>query len=132
MKNEIVERWEKTGLLEGLDGTNKSECATSLQKCAELLIGEKNEYMKQIDEAVEGEGSEGFYAGYILPIMRRIYDDKSEAPKARSKPLEWLMEDFGEYAKRMYHVYKDLEKYHEVDGAAEFVHGYMMHLNSVL
>jgi hypothetical protein len=127
--NAIVERWEKTHLLDELDDVDKSRCATRLQECADLLIGKRKDFMKKIDEAI---GEEGFMAGYILPIVRRLYETKELASKSSKKSIEWLMEDFGEYSKRMYHVCKDLEKYHQVDGGAEFVHLYMMHLKEQL
>ena len=127
MKNEIVERWEKTHLLDELDESLKAKCAAHLQETADLLIGKKGDYMQKIDDQI---GEEGFLAGYILPIVRRIYENKKLTAKVPS--MEWLMEDFGEYAKGMYHVCKDLEKYHDVDGGAEFVNLYMMHLNDKL
>ena len=129
MKNELVERWEKTGLLDKMDDFNKSECATSLQECADLLTGQRNVYMKEIDSAI---GENGFFAGHILPIVRRIYETEEGAAKAPSLSMEWLMEDFGEYSKRMYHIYKDLDNYHEVDGGAEFVQAYMSMLERKL
>ena len=129
MKSELVERWERTGLLAELDDFNKSECATSLQECADLLIGKKNDYMHEIDKAI---GTEGFYAGCILPVVRRIYETEEGAAKAPKLSMEWLMEDFGEYAKRMYHIYKGLEEHHAVDGEAEFVLAYMQMLERKL
>ena len=69
MKNELVERWERTGLLMELDEAHKNKCATSLQECADLLVGKKNAYMHAIDDAI---GTNGFFAGCILPVVRRL------------------------------------------------------------
>lgn len=121
-KQELVEHWERTGLLEKLDDFNKSECAISLQECADLLTGKKNDYMKEVDKAI---GADGFYAGCILPIVRRIYETETGAAKAPSLSMEWLMEDFGEYAKRNYQLIKDLNSTPAYDGEAEFVQAYM-------
>lgn len=127
MSNKIVERWEKTHLLDQLDESKKAKCAEQLQETSELLTGKKNDYMKKIDDQI---GEEGFLAGYILPIVRRIHEDTKLVSKLPS--LEWLMEDFGSYAGRMYKVCKDMERYHDVDGGAEFVHLYMMHLRDTI
>lgn len=122
-RNKIVEQWEKTHLLDELDESKKEQCALRLQEAADLLLGAKNQYMKKIDEQI---GEEGFLAGYLFPIIRRIYEDVELVAKLPS--VQWLMEDLGDYAGRMYKVCKDLERYHDVDGGAEFVHFYMMHL----
>ena len=129
MKNELVERWERTGLLMELDEAHKNKCATSLQECADLLVGKKNAYMHAIDDAI---GTNGFFAGCILPVVRRLYETEEGAVKAPNLSMEWLMEDFGEYAKRMYHIYKGLEEHHDVDGEAEFIQAYMQMLERKL
>ncbi len=127
MNNELVEKWETTHLLDDLDESEKATCAAQLQETVELLIGKKNDYMKKLNEQI---GEEGFLAGYILPVIRRIHEDTELVSKLPS--VEWLMEDFGNYAGRMYKVCKDLERYHQVDGGSEFVHLYMMNLKQRL
>src|SRR6267154_4500038 len=117
--NEITERWEKTGLLEGFDDFNKNECASSLQNVAKLLTGELNGYRKEVDSKTD----EGFFDETILLIVRRLYDECPE--KVSSTSLKWVVEDFGEFAKKHHLLYKDLNNHISMDGAAELVAVYM-------
>jgi len=125
MKNILVEKWEKTHLLDQLDDFNKCKCAISLQKAVDLLTGNKNDYMKEVDEKI---GQEGFFAGCILPIVRRIYDTEEGAAKAPNIGMEWLFEDFGEYSILNYRLYKNLSDGIACDSEAEFVLSYMEQL----
>ena len=67
--NEMAEKWEKTGLLEGLDEFNKNECANSLENLVDLILGRKKKYMLAVDKVY----GEGFFSGCIIPIVRRLY-----------------------------------------------------------
>ncbi len=129
--NELTEKWEKTGLLAELDDFNKDECAASLEETGNLLMGEMNDYMEEVDKAI---GEEGYLAGTIIPVVRRLYgsDEESCPEKMPTLSLKWLMEDFGEYTKKMYHTYKELEARHNVDGEAELILMYIMHLKNRL
>ena len=122
--NELTEKWEKTGLLEGIeDDSIKNKCAASLDATAYLLIGEMDEYRKEVDKKME---IKGFLAGTILPIVRRIYNEYPE--KSTSVSLKWLIKDFGEFAKKNCLLLKDLNSYIAAYGEAELVALYMFYL----
>ena len=122
--SELTEKWEKTGLLEGIeDDFTKNECAVSLDATARLLVGEMNEYRKEVDKKME---IEGFLAATILPIVRRVYNEYPE--KSASVSLRWLIEDFGEFAKKNSKLLEDLNSYIAMDGEAELVALYMFYL----
>lgn len=129
MNNEITERWEKTRLLDELDDFSKNECAVSLQEAADLLVGEMNEYMKEVDKAI---GRDGYFAGSILPIVRRLYGEDEEGcpEKMPSLSLKWLFEDFGEYIKGNVQLFNDLNTHIALDAESEIILGYMRDLKN--
>ena len=129
MNDEITQRWEKTHLLDGLDGDVKIKCAYKLEECVNFLTGNMNTYMTEINNCI---GVDGFFAGYILPIVRRMFSEDECPDKAFDVDLKWLFQDFGEFSKKQYKNAMDLEKNHSVDGGAEFVNLYMMRLKNVL
>ena len=118
--NEITKKWEKTGLLQELDDFNKNKCAFSLEEAAQLLIGEMKEYIKEIDKEY-CKGGDGFFAGTVLPIVRRMYDNDVLQEKAPSVDIKWLILDYYEYCKNNRLLFNDLNSYIAMDGEAEFV-----------
>ncbi|MBP5723249.1 MAG: hypothetical protein J6X18_06725 [Bacteroidales bacterium] len=58
-KDEVIERWNKLGFLQGLEGVLKEECAICFEKMALYLINE----MKEED---------GFFEAAAFPIIRRV------------------------------------------------------------
>ena len=83
--NEIVKRWEQSGLLEGLTTTKKTSCAISLEDLAQVLV--KN--TKKLNETYGARGAETINCT-IIPIMRRLYGEKiNTIPSAKE-----LFEDY--------------------------------------
>lgn len=80
MKTDLVKKWSKTGLLEKLTPSKKVKCAASLEKLGCLLL---KKYAKNKTDKSE------IICGVILPIMRRLYDEKIKIPTA-----QWLLKDF--------------------------------------
>ena len=124
--NETFDKWEKTGLLDGFESDFlKSECATKLEEAGQMLIGDMNSYMKEVDSKI---GEEGFFAGCILPLIVRIFMSDDLTDKLPYLDLDWLFKDFGDYSIDRFQEFKDLEKYHQVDGLAEMLTMYMLSL----
>ena len=71
--DEIIRKWEHTGLLEELSSDKKVRCAISLETMASILLEEKS---KQLNE-VNGKSSEDI-AATILPIVRKLYNENIE------------------------------------------------------
>jgi hypothetical protein len=66
----LVEKWDKTGLLEGLDGEyNKSGMAILLENQARQLIDEVN----TTSPAGAGTANQEEWSGVALPLVRRIF-----------------------------------------------------------
>lgn len=118
--NEQAEKWEKSGLLEGLDEFNKNECANSLENLVEILLGRKKEYMLAVDKVY----GKGFFAGVIIPIVRCLYETEESAAKAPFVSLEWLIEDFAGHCIKNRQLFLALNSYISLDGEAEFVRMY--------
>lgn len=124
--NETFDKWEKTGLLDGFESDFlKNECVIKLEEAVQMLTGDMNSYMKEVDSKI---GEEGFFAGCILPLIVRIYMSDDLTDRLPRLNLEWLFKDFGEYSTRRFQEFKDLEKYHQVDGLAEMMMMYMLSL----
>ena len=121
-QKEITERWDQTGLLDQLDDFNKNECANSLESAVEYLLGDMEEYVKNIDKTY----GEGFFAGTILPIIRRLYDNGG----CLKTPMKLLFEDYGEYLIKNRPLFEDLVKASciALDGEAEFINNYVDNL----
>lgn len=70
--NEIIKKWEKTGLLKELSAAKKINCAISLEKMENILV----EKGKQLNE---GTNTSQFFvetiAATLLPIIRRLYNE---------------------------------------------------------
>ena len=124
MKSEQVERWEQTGLLEGLDDFNKNECANSLQNLVDFILGSKKEQMDAVDKIY----GQGFFSGVVIPIVRRLYETEESAAKAPFVNLEWLIDDFAEFCIDKRELFLALNSYIALDGEAEFVCLYMEYL----
>jgi hypothetical protein len=81
--DKIVERWEKTGLLEGLTTMKKTSCALSLEDLAQLLVKHSN----VLNETYGAKRTEDIN-GALLPIMRRLYDEKIKVIPSAAKLYE--------------------------------------------
>jgi len=88
--SENVTKWKKTGLLDGLSPDTALKCADSLETLADLLIGQLNPMVEEINKTF----GDGFLPGLILPIVVRLYMEKATIPD-----MEWLCYDFMKYAK---------------------------------
>lgn len=122
MNDQITNKWEKTGLLEGLDEFNKSECAASLEDAALFLMNDLNKYCKEIDKIYD---SDGFFAGSVLPIIRRLYNEDEGFPeKMSSFNMRDLIDDFYKFCLFKYELYKNMCSALE-DGNAEFIQIYV-------
>ena len=83
--NKLVSKWEKTGLLENLSTPKKTKCAVSLEKLGNLLVKKYGGNMIKGSESV---------CGVILPVMRRLYDERVRIPTGG-----WLLKDFLKFCK---------------------------------
>ena len=79
----IVERWEKTGLLEGLTAMKKASCALSLEDLAQLLV----KHSRVLNEMYGAKRAENIN-GTLLPIMRRLYEEKIKVIPSAAKLYE--------------------------------------------
>ena len=70
--SETVEKWKKTRLLEHLSTDKKVRCAISLEEMSQILLKKD----KRLNE-IRGHSSEDF-ASTIIPIVRRLYNEKIE------------------------------------------------------
>lgn len=86
--NEIVEKWETTGLLQELSSVKKTNCAISLEEMANLLIKKG----KQPNENVKGVSSE-MIAETLIPIVRRLYNENIKLMPSMQK----LYEDYTKF-----------------------------------
>lgn len=119
MNNEITTKWEKTGLLEGLDELNKNECVASLETAFCLLSEDSNGCSKEIDEKYN---EEGFFPGMLLPIIRRLYNrDEGIPEKMPTFNIQELMNEFYMFCLLNHQLYYDLNSTTACDGPAEFV-----------
>jgi hypothetical protein len=71
--HQIVEKWEKTHLLDELTTDKKVRCAISLEEMGDILLQEK---AKRLNE-VKGKSSEDIVST-IIPIVRRLYGKNLE------------------------------------------------------
>jgi hypothetical protein len=83
--NEIVEKWEKTHLLDELSASKKTNCAISLEEMAQLILRKAKQIKEEKEKRVIQE-----LAGELLPIVRRLY---SQNIKLMPK-MEQLYEDY--------------------------------------
>lgn len=98
--NELTEKWEKTGLLDGLNDFQKNECAVILHKAAKIIIKESpksntKEYSKH-DE----------FCGWVIPSVRRIY--YSLYPE-KFPDVDWFMKDAKEFFQNKQGLFQDLK-----------------------
>ena len=72
----LAEKWEKTGLLEGLGGTSKNNMGIILENQAKQLVVESSQTGggSSIGGAVFGSGNAGEqWAGVALPLVRKVF-----------------------------------------------------------
>ena len=62
----LLDKWERTGLLEGLDGDTKKNCM------ARLLENQAKELLREAATSMSGGDVEGF-AAVAFPIVRRVF-----------------------------------------------------------
>lgn len=126
MNTEITNKWEKTGLLEGLNEFNRNKCATSLETTAVFLMGDLRKYIKVIDKLYD---SDGFFAGSVLPVIRRLYSEGEGMPeKAPTLDIRTVMDDYYRFCLSKRELYKDLKNTPACDTDAEFCNLYMHHI----
>jgi len=117
--NNIIQKWEQTGLLDGLDEFNKSECVASLETAFHLLSEDSDEYSRIIDGKYN---EEGFFPSMLLPIIRRLYNNDEGMPtKMSTINIQNLMGKFYTFCLSNYQLYNDLNSTPACDGPAEFV-----------
>lgn len=123
MTNKITTKWEKTGLLEGLDNFNKTECAVSLETAMLYLINEFNECSTEVDKIYNHKGH---FAGTILPIIRLLYSEPSTvSDKMPTVNIHELINNYYKYCLLNLQFFKDLNDGNALDGESEFCSAYI-------
>ena len=72
----LAEKWDKTGLLEGLKGTSKNNMGIILENQAKQLVVESSQTGggSSVGGAVFGSGNAGEqWAGVALPLVRKVF-----------------------------------------------------------
>jgi len=111
--NKITEKWRLTGLLEGLETESRcDELALALENMAHRLLKDVPPYTPDSER----------FAGMILPIVRRVYDEADVLPST-----EWLYNDFKQFCVDKKHLKEEWEKtaMHKIDAEAEFTAYYV-------
>ena len=67
----LSEKWEKTGLLEGLEGSNKSNMGVILENQAKQLVVEASSTNSGGGTFTAGDGAQ--WAGVALPLVRKVF-----------------------------------------------------------
>jgi hypothetical protein len=67
----LSEKWEKTGLLEGLEGSNKSNMGVILENQAKQLVVEASSTNSGGATFTAGDGAQ--WAGVALPLVRKVF-----------------------------------------------------------
>jgi hypothetical protein len=67
----LSEKWEKTGLLEGLDGSHKSNMGVILENQAKQLVVEASSTNSGGATFTAGDGAQ--WAGVALPLVRKVF-----------------------------------------------------------
>lgn len=103
MNNEITNKWEKTGLLDGLDEPNKDKCAALLETAIILLSGELKKYSEEIDKLYD---SVDFFIITGLRVVRWLYGDYVLV-KLQSLNVRELIEDFYKFCLSKHQLYTE-------------------------
>lgn len=78
--NELVEKWEKTGLLQELSDSKKINCAKSLEEMAQLLLKKD----KQLKKKSKHNSFIQSFGGELIPIVRKLYNENlKKMPSAK-------------------------------------------------
>ena len=67
----LSEKWEKTGLLEGLEGSNKTNMGVILENQAKQLVVEASSTNSGGATFTAGDGAQ--WAGVALPLVRKVF-----------------------------------------------------------
>ena len=67
----LSEKWEKTGLLEGLDGSHKTNMSVILENQAKQLVVETSSTNSGGATFTAGDGAQ--WAGVALPLVRKVF-----------------------------------------------------------
>lgn len=67
----LSEKWEKTGLLEGLEGSNKTNMGVILENQAKQLVVEASNTNSGGANFTVGDGEQ--WAGIALPLVRKVF-----------------------------------------------------------
>lgn len=108
---ETTDRWNKTGLLDGMKENDMSIMAVILELIVQELIK-----TCPPDNTPEKRKHEEF-SGMILPIARRVFE---QLEGKKFPDIKWLIEDYEKFYKERGYLIKDLNTHHAVDGEAEF------------
>ena len=74
----LASKWEKTGLLEGLDGTHKNNMGLILENQAKQLVVESSQTSGGVSgggtfQSQTGVNVGGQWAGVALPLVRKVF-----------------------------------------------------------
>ena len=111
--NKNTEKWNKTGLLDGL---NNEIDKTLLADNLEDAIGEL------IKKSTENDKTKEIKAGIFLPVIVRLFCEKN---LRIIDDMKSLYKKFSDYFDKHYQLYLDLNQGPSYDGEAEFVDVYI-------
>lgn len=112
--NNLVNKWEKTGLLEATHPQDRFELATLLEDLCQYLINRKAD---ELQKKLVTEQTTEEIAGFVLPVLVRLYNERREVCP---KDMGWLLEDFEKYYSKKREEFRELKKHHDIDEEAEF------------
>jgi hypothetical protein len=69
----LASKWEKTGLLEGLEGSNKSNMGIILENQAKQLVVEESNTGGGAGSGNFTPGTGAQWAGVALPLVRKVF-----------------------------------------------------------
>jgi hypothetical protein len=91
-----IEKWSKTGLLEGLDESKIENCVNLLEETVAILTAKSTDSDPYIGEYKDRTTTiKEYVAGMLLPVCRLVYNENLKImPDAT-----WLYENFISYLK---------------------------------
>jgi hypothetical protein len=123
--SKITTRWDKTGLLDGLDDEfYRDECAASLEKTVQFIINDFKDLVKRVNNLYGND----WFAGIILAVVRLLYNTDGGIPEqAPYVDIRILIGDCVRFCMTNYNLYKNLNNIIALDGEAEFCQLYVKH-----
>lgn len=113
--NDVVNKWEGTGLLDATKPDDKNELATLLDKLAQHLV------IKQLNKEPDTEE----IAGCILPILVVLHNEHRDICP---KDMKVLLDDFEKFYNKNKGLIDDLNSYISQNGEKEFCELYVYSL----